>query len=72
MDGAIPLDLCVSGDPMVLLHPLDVIQYARSSYYYDKVYVLFADVPEKKMLGINVLMTGLYGSRCKKICLCGF
>ena len=32
MDEAIPLD-----HPRP--HPLDVIQYARSSYYYDNVYI---------------------------------
>ena len=31
--------LRVSGDPMVWPHPLDVIQYVRSSYYYDNVYL---------------------------------
>ena len=31
--------LRVSGDSMVWPHPLDVIQYARSSYYYDNMYV---------------------------------
>ena len=46
MDEAILLDhprrYASRGDPMVLPHPLDVIQYARSSYYYDNVYVLHA------------------------------
>ena len=34
--------LRVSGDPLVRPHPLDVIQYARSSYYYDNVYLASA------------------------------
>ena len=38
MDEAIPLDH-PSGEPMIWPHPLDVILYARSSYYYDNVYV---------------------------------
>ena len=36
--------LRVSGDPMVLPHPLDVTQNARSSYYYNNVYVLVLNV----------------------------
>ena len=32
--------LRVSGDPMVRPRPLDVILYARSSYYYGNVYIL--------------------------------
>ena len=31
--------LRVSGDPMVP-HPLNVIQYARSSYYYDNMFII--------------------------------
>ena len=34
-----PSTLRVSGDSMVWPYPLDVIQYARSSYYYDNVFV---------------------------------
>ena len=36
--------LCVSCDRMILANPLDMIQYARSSYYYNNMYV-FEDVP---------------------------
>ena len=36
--------LHISGDLMVLPHPLDVTQNARSSYYYDTVYVLVLNV----------------------------
>ena len=34
--------LCVSGDPMVWPHQLDVIQCARSSYYYNNVYLHYS------------------------------
>ena len=30
----------VEGDPMLWPHPQDVIQYARSSYYFNNVYLL--------------------------------
>ena len=30
----------VEGDPMVWPHPQDVILYARSSYYYDNMFIL--------------------------------
>ena len=35
-----PSTLRASGDPMVWPHPLDVMQYVRSSYYYDNMYGL--------------------------------
>ena len=37
----------VEGNPMVWPHPRDVIQYARSSYYYDNMFIicLFSDIP---------------------------
>ena len=31
----------VEGDPMVWPHPRDVVQYARSSYYYDNMFIIF-------------------------------
>ena len=36
----------VEGDPMVWPHPLDVILYARSSYYFDNIFIisLFSDI----------------------------
>ena len=43
MDEVIPFDhprrFASPGDPIVWPHPLDVIQYARSSNYYNNVYV---------------------------------
>ena len=30
----------VEGDPMVWPHPRDVIQYARSSYYFDNMFII--------------------------------
>ena len=30
----------VEGDPMVWPHPRDVIQYARSSFYYDNMFII--------------------------------
>ena len=30
----------VEGDPMVWPHPRDVIRYARSSYYYDNMFII--------------------------------
>ena len=40
VDEAIPLDHRVEGDPMVWPHPRDVIQYVRSSYYYDNMFII--------------------------------
>ena len=42
MDEVIPLDhpRCISGDLMVWPHPRDVILYARSSYYYDNMFII--------------------------------
>ena len=36
----------VEGDPMVWPHPRDVLLYARSSYYYDNMFIicLFSDI----------------------------
>ena len=36
----------VEGDPMVWPHPRDVILYARSSYYYDNMFIIcpFSDI----------------------------
>ena len=36
----------IEGDPMVWPHPRDVILYARSSYYYDNMFIicLFSDI----------------------------
>ena len=36
----------VKGDPVVWPHPRDVILYARSSYYYDNMFIicLFSDI----------------------------
>ena len=39
MDEVIPSDR-VEGDQMVWPHPRDVIQYARSSYYYDNMFII--------------------------------
>ena len=44
MDVAIPLDH-PRREAMIWPHPLDVIQYARSSYYYNNVYM---SVPYEK------------------------
>ena len=51
MDEVIPSDhpetRSVEGDPIVWPHPRDVILYAKSSYYYDNMFIicLFSDIP---------------------------
>ena len=40
------VDEVIPSDPMVWPHPRDVIQYARSSYNYDNMFIicLFSDI----------------------------
>ena len=43
VDEVLPSDLktrSVEGDPLVWPHPVDVILYARSSYYYDNMFII--------------------------------
>ena len=44
VDGVIPSDTpethSIEGDPLAWPHPRDVILYARSSYYYDNVFII--------------------------------
>ena len=41
------VDEVIPSDPMLCPHPRDVILYARSSYYYDNMFIicLFSDIP---------------------------
>ena len=66
-DGMTSYTSCVSGDPMVWPHTLDMIEYARSSYFYNNVYIPQASI--KKLVSIFVFFWVCYWKFCKKVCM---
>ena len=56
----------VKGDPMVWPHPRDVILYARSSYYFDNLFIicLFSDI----LSDFKNLFWSLIRKNCGNVC----
>ena len=69
VDEAIPSDhpemRSVEGDSMVWPHPRDVILYARSSYFYNNMFIIYLFLT---LFGFNKLFWSLIQKNCGNVC----